>query len=68
MGKYAKKVALGVVSLDAVVEEAFGDWQKSIQEIHIPAGEACKHLSGPARLKCVIRELIKRAAERVKAM
>jgi len=62
MGR-VKKVVLGISTAAAEADEAIALFQTRLTQIHYPAGEACKDLMGIARLRCVIEQLISKAAE-----
>ncbi|RLG49248.1 MAG: hypothetical protein DRN90_02135 [Thermoproteota archaeon] len=60
---YVKAVVLGRLGAADAAREAIEKFKKRLEQIHYPAGEACKDKMGIARLQCVIENLITRAAE-----
>ena len=63
MPKYANLVASGRMTADQAAQTALSNWERRVEQIHMAASSACQNLMGRARLLCVLREMINRAAQ-----
>ncbi|RLE83407.1 MAG: hypothetical protein DRJ41_04915 [Thermoprotei archaeon] len=66
MTNWTTRVILGLASPDEAAARAVEKWRGALQVIHYAASQACDRpeLAGEAKLQCIIRELVARAAAR----